>query len=77
MRAVDEDLRHGVSTLRFRDGLPVNRIRLDIEFLPLHALLLEEHLRPAAERASVRDVQQHISCHIASPTVGSGSLSWR
>jgi hypothetical protein len=25
MRAVDEDLRHGVSTRRFRHGLPVNR----------------------------------------------------
>lgn len=67
MRAVDEDLRNGASTQSFCHGLPVTRIRLDIEFLPLHALLLEEHLRPSAERAPVRNVHLHISCHIASP----------
>ena len=48
MGAVDEDLRHGVSTRRFRHGLPVNRIRLDIEFLPLHALLQHRARRPQA-----------------------------
>jgi hypothetical protein len=50
VRAVDEDLRHGVSTRRFYHRWPVSGIRFDIQLLPLHAFALEELLRPAAKR---------------------------
>jgi hypothetical protein len=56
MRAVDEYLRHGVSTRRLRHGLAVIAVCLDIELFPFHPFFLEERLRPSAKRAPARCV---------------------
>ncbi len=59
MCAVDEDLRHGVSTRSFLHGLSVALISLDIYLVPLHSFLTKElggfksevqHLQPCKVR---------------------------
>lgn len=40
MRTIDEYLRHGVSARRFRHGLPVSWVCINIKFLPLHSFFL-------------------------------------
>lgn len=69
MRAIDKDLRHRFSTRRFYHRLPVSRIRLDIELVPLHSFLAEEFFGPAAERTPAHGVEEDIWLHVMAPII--------